>query len=86
MCRQSLRLIFLPVALPALAVSAILPFIFTWNQFVQALTNLRSLDNFTLTLKVFHLVGGRYSTVPVTAVFAWLPRYLVRGLALAAVK
>jgi len=48
---------------------------------------------------VFDLVGGRYSiewdivmaatlvaTLPVAVVFAWLQRYLVRGLALAAVK
>ncbi|MGH6884790.1 MAG: carbohydrate ABC transporter permease [Geminicoccales bacterium] len=96
---QSLRLVFLPMALPALAVTAILAFIFAWNEFVLALTNLRSSDNYTLTLKVFDLVGGRYSiewdivmaatflaTVPVAIVFAWLQRYLVRGLALAAVK
>lgn len=96
---QSITRVFLPLALPALAVTAILSFIFGWNEFVLALTNLRSSDNFTLTLKVFDLVGGRYSiewdivmaatllaTLPVAIVFAWLQRYLVRGLALAAVK
>jgi multiple sugar transport system permease protein len=96
---QSLVRIFLPLALPALAVTAILCFIFGWNEFVLALTTLRSSDNYTLTLKVFDLVGGRYSiewhvvmaatflaTVPVAILFAWLQRYLVRGLALAAVK
>ncbi len=96
---QSLRLVFLPLALPALAVTAILAFIFGWNEFVLALTTLRSSDNFTLTLKVFDLVGGRYSiewdivmaatflaTVPVAIVFAFLQRYLIRGLALASVK
>jgi multiple sugar transport system permease protein len=96
---QSLRLVFLPLALPALAVTAILTFIYGWNEFVLALTTLRSSDKYTLTLKVFDLVGGRYSiewdivmaatflaTVPVAIVFAWLQRYLVRGLALAAVK
>jgi multiple sugar transport system permease protein len=96
---QTLRLVFLPLALPALAVTAILTFIFAWNEFVLALTLLRSSDQFTLTLKVFSLVGGRYSvewdvvmaatflaTVPVAIVFAWLQRYLIRGLALAAVK
>jgi multiple sugar transport system permease protein len=96
---QTLRLVFLPLALPALAVTAILAFIFAWNEFVLALTLLRSSDQFTLTLKVFSLVGGRYSvewdvvmaatflaTVPVAIVFAWLQRYLIRGLALAAVK
>jgi multiple sugar transport system permease protein len=96
---QSLRLVFLPLALPALAVTAILTFIYGWNEFVLALTTLRSSDRYTLTLKVFDLVGGRYSiewdivmaatllaTLPVAVVFAFLQRYLVRGLALAAVK
>jgi multiple sugar transport system permease protein len=96
---QSLLRVFLPLALPALAVTAILAFIFGWNEFVLALTTLRRPENYTLTLKVFDQVGGRYSiewdivmaatflaTVPVAIVFAWLQRYLVRGLALAAVK
>jgi multiple sugar transport system permease protein len=96
---QTLRLVFLPLALPALAVTAILTFIFAWNEFVLALTMLRSSDQFTLTLRVFSLVGGRYSvewdvvmaatflaTLPVAVVFAWLQRYLIRGLALAGVK
>jgi multiple sugar transport system permease protein len=96
---QALRLVFLPLAVPALAVTAILTFIFAWNEFVLALTTLRSAERYTLTLKVFSLVGGRYTvdwhivmaatflaTVPVAIVFAWLQRWLIRGLALAAVK
>lgn len=96
---QSLRLVFLPLALPALAVTAILTFIYGWNEFVLALTALRSSEQFTLTLKVFSLVGGRYSiewhvvmaatllaTLPVAVVFAWLQRYLIQGLALASVR
>ncbi|HEX6142052.1 MAG TPA: carbohydrate ABC transporter permease [Geminicoccaceae bacterium] len=96
---QALRLVFLPLALPAVAVTAILTFINAWNEFVLALTTLRSEEQYTLTLKVFSLVGGRYSidwdtvmaatflaTVPVAIVFAWLQRYLIRGLALAGVK
>ena len=96
---QALARIFVPLATPAVAVTAILTFIFAWNEFVLALTLLRSDDRFTLPLKVFSLVGGRYSvewdhvmaatflaTVPVAIVFAWLQRYLVQGLALGAVK
>jgi len=96
---QALRLVFLPLALPALAVTAILAFIYSWNEFVLALTTLRSSEQFTLTLKVYSLVGGRYSidwnivmaatllaTLPVAVVFAWLQRYLIRGLAMAGVK
>ncbi len=96
---QSLRLIFLPMAAPALGVTAIFVFIYCWNEFVLALTLLRSTDKYTLTIQIFSLVGGRYSvewdhvmaatllaSVPVAAIFAALQRYLVRGLALGSVK
>lgn len=96
---QSLRLIFLPMALPALAVTAILTFVNTWNEFVLALSLLRSQDSYTLTLKIYSLVGGAYkvnwdhvmaatllATVPVAIVFAWMQRYLVKGLSLGGVK
>jgi multiple sugar transport system permease protein len=96
---QSLRLVFLPLAAPALGVTAIFVFIYCWNEFVLALTILRSTDKYTLTIQIFSLVGGRYSvewehvmgatllaSLPVAAVFAALQRYLVRGLALGAVK
>ncbi len=96
---QSLLRIFLPMATPALAVTAILTFIYSWNEFVLVLTLLRSDEKLTLTMKIFTLVGGAYTvewntvmaatllaTVPVAIVFATLQRYLVRGLALGAVK
>ena len=96
---QSLTLVFVPLALPAVTVTALLTFIYGWNEFVLALTLLRSDARFTLPIKVFSLVGGRYSvewdhvmaatflaTVPVAVVFAWLQRYLVQGLALGGVK
>ncbi len=96
---QSLRLIFLPMALPALAVTAILTFVNTWNEFVLALSLLRSQDSYTLTLRIYALVGGAYrvnwehvmaatllATVPVAIVFAWMQRYMVKGLSLGSVK
>ena len=96
---QALLRIFLPLAAPALGVTAIFVFIYCWNEFVLALTLLRSTDNYTLTLQIFSLVGGRYSvdwdhvmaatllaSLPVAMIFAALQRYLVRGLALGAVK
>jgi len=96
---QSLRLVFLPLAAPALGVTAIFVFINAWNEFALALTLLRSTGKYTLTIQIFSLVGGRYSvewdhvmgatllaSVPVAVVFAALQRYLVRGLALGAVK
>ena len=87
------------MAAPALGVTAIFVFIYCWNEFVLALTLLRSTDKYTLTIQIFSLVGGRYSvewdhvmaatllaSVPVAVVFAALQRYLVRGLALGSVK
>ena len=91
--------VFLPIALPAIAVTALFSFINAWNEFVLALTFLRGEESYTLPVKVFSLVAGRYqiewhhvmaatfvATVPVVIVFAWLQRYLVGGLAAGAVK
>jgi multiple sugar transport system permease protein len=96
---QALRKVFLPLALPAVTVTAIFSFINAWNEFVIALTMLRNQASYTLPIQVFSLVAGRYTvewhhvmaaafiaTIPIAIVFAWLQRYLVRGLALGAVK
>jgi multiple sugar transport system permease protein len=90
---------FLPLALPAIAVCAIVAFVAGWNEYVVALTMLRDPDKQTVTLQVVNLVAGRYSvawnqvmaatlvaTVPVAVVFACVQRYLMRGLTLGAVK
>jgi multiple sugar transport system permease protein len=96
---RTLVKVFLPLAVPAIVVTAIFTFINAWNEFVIALTLLRSQDSYTLPIQIFSLVSGRYTvewhhvmaatfaaTVPVAIAFAWLQRYLVRGLALGAVK
>jgi multiple sugar transport system permease protein len=96
---QSLAMVFMPVATPAIAVAAIFTFINAWNEFVIALTLLRRQETYTLPIQVFSLVAGRYTvewhhvmgatlvaTLPVAVVFAWLERYLVRGLSLGALK
>ena len=91
--------VFLPLAIPAITVSAIFCFINAWNEFIIALTILRSDASHTLPIRIFSLVAGRYTvewhhvmaatfaaTIPVAIVFAWLQQYLVRGLSLGAVK
>lgn len=96
---RTLVSVFLPLAVPAIVVTAIFTFINAWNEFVIALTMLRREDGYTLPLRVFSLVAGRYTvdwhyvmaaalvaSLPVAVLFAWLQRYLVRGLALGAVK
>jgi len=96
---QTLVEIFLPLAMPAIAVTAIFTFINAWNEFVIALSLLRRQETYTLSIQVFSLVAGRYTvewhhvmaatllaTLPVAVLFAWLERYLVQGLSLGAVK
>ena len=96
---KSLIYIFIPLAIPAITVTSLISFVHSWNEFVLALTLLRSNDNYTLPLKVFSLVGGRYqiewdhvmaatflATVPVAIVFSWLQKYLVQGISLGAIK
>jgi multiple sugar transport system permease protein len=91
--------IFLPLAVPAITVTAIVAFVAAWNEFTIALTMLRDPAKLTLTLRVVNLVAGRYSvqwnqvmlatllaTLPVAVMFAALQRFLVRGLTLGAVK
>ena len=95
----SLTKIFLPLAVPAMVVTGIFTFINSWNEFVLALTMIRDSDNYTLPVQIFAQVAGRYqvewhhvmagtvlATVPVAIVFSWLQRYLIRGMALGAVK
>jgi len=96
---KALVKVFLPLAVPAMVVTSIFAFINAWNEFVIALTMLRSQATYTLPIQIFSLVAGRYTvewhhvmaaafvaTIPIAIVFAWLQRYLVRGLALGAVK
>ena len=96
---KSLIYIFIPLAIPAITVTSLISFVHSWNEFVLALTLLRSNENYTLPLKVFSLVGGRYqiewdhvmaatflATVPVAIVFSWLQKYLVQGISLGAIK
>jgi multiple sugar transport system permease protein len=91
--------VFIPLALPAIAVTGIVTFVASWNEFTVALTLLRDPSRLTLPLKVVNLVAGRYSvewnqvmaatllaTAPVAVVFTLLQRYLVTGLTLGAVK
>jgi multiple sugar transport system permease protein len=90
-----LRSIVLPLCVPAITVTAVFAFITAFNEFVLALTLLRSPPNFTLPLRVNALTAGRYAvdwpdvmgailvaSVPVLILFLWLQRYLVRGLRL----
>lgn len=95
----TMRRVFLPLALPAIAVTALFTFVNSWNEFVLALTLLRSEENYTLPIQILSIVSGRYAvewhlvmaatlcaTLPIAILFAWMQRYMLRGLTAGAVK
>ncbi|MBO6900061.1 MAG: carbohydrate ABC transporter permease [Rhizobiaceae bacterium] len=96
---KTLFKVFLPLALPAITVTALFTFVNSWNEFVIALTMLRREDDFTLPIQILSIVSGRYAvdwhlvmaaafcaTLPVAIAFAWMQKYMLRGLTAGAVK
>ena len=91
--------IFVPLALPALGVGLMFTFINAWNEFVLALTMLRTNETHTLPIYVYSLEAGRYSvdwnvvmagtlltTVLIGLICAFLQRSFVSGLSQGAEK
>jgi len=97
---QFLVRIALPLAAPALAATAILAFIFSWNEFVIALTFLSRDELRTVPVGIAMLAGvtvyeipwGQISaavvmtTLPVVAAVLVFQRWIVSGLTAGAVK
>lgn len=96
--RQVFVRIVLPLARPALAVTALFSFMQAWNEFILAATLLNDASRFTLPVALQRYVGeyktewGHFAagalvvSTPVMAVFFALQRSLVGGLTAGAVK
>ena len=67
---QTLTRIVLPLSAPALATTAILVFIFCWNEFLLALTFMTADDSKTVTAGIASLSGGSQFEVPWGAISA----------------
>ncbi len=90
--------IVLPLARPALAVTALFSFMTAWNEFILAATLLGKEEAFTLPVVLQKYVGdygtewGHFAagavlvSVPVMALFFALQRHLVEGLTAGGVK
>ena len=90
------RIVF-PLSAPAIASTAILAFIFAWNEFIIALV-LTSRTAFTLPILATGLISAKgvmWGEMTATATFIVLPeiifilfaqKYIVRGLTMGAVK
>lgn len=82
----------IPLAAPGIAAVAIFSFIDGWNEFLFALTFIRSSDNYPLTLGLFKyvsryqvewhqlLASGFLATIVVLVLFMFVQRQLTRGL------
>ena len=95
---QAFLLVMLPLARPALAVTALFSFMTAWNEFILAATLLNDAARFTLPVALQRYVGeyktewGHFAagaivvSVPVMALFFALQKHLVGGLTAGGVK
>jgi len=90
--------VILPLARPALAITALFSFMTAWNEFILAATFMQDSDLFTLPVTLQRFVGehqtewGRFAagailvSLPVMALFYALQKHLVAGLTAGSVK
>ena len=95
---QSFYQVILPLAAPALVITALFSFMTAWNEYVVANIILQDTEMFTLPLglKLFqsklstewglYAAGSLVVSVPVVGLFLLLSRYLISGLTLGSVK
>jgi arabinogalactan oligomer/maltooligosaccharide transport system permease protein len=91
--------IVLPLAMPVLAVIALISFVSTLNEYVIASAILQTTQHYTLPLGLYQYIDQKYAehwgplaagvliaAVPVALLFTFLQRYIVQGLTGGAVK
>jgi arabinogalactan oligomer/maltooligosaccharide transport system permease protein len=92
-------LIFFPLAAPVLAVTAVLSFIGTFNEFVLASLFLQDVEKRTVAVGLQQFVGGQYeqtwgpfaagsiiASIPLVILFLSLQRFIIGGLTAGATK
>jgi len=92
------RRIVLPLAKPAIAVTALFSFMTGWNEFILAATFMDKENMYTAPVGLRFFVGGFSQqwgyfaagaiivSIPIVALFFFLQRYLVSGLTAGSVK
>ena len=90
--------IILPLATPAIAITALFSFMTAWNEFILASIFMESEANYTAPVGLRFFVGGFSSqwgyfaagsvivSLPVVSLFLYLQKYLVSGLTARSVK
>ena len=95
---QTFLLIVIPLAATSIAAGAIITFLFTWNEFLYALTFTQTEVSMPLTVGIFEFVGdevvewtrlcavGVFACLPSVTFFIFAQRYVVQGLTAGAIK
>lgn len=95
----AVRRVFLPVAAPGIAAVALFSFTLAWQEFMFALTMMKDMDKYTLSVGINFFVGiagtvvwGNIMAMAVLIIvpglifFLFLQRYMITGLTAGAVK
>ena len=90
--------VMLPMALPAVATTVILNFIYFWNEFLYAVVFITRQQSRTLPLAIQFLVSDQYfdigmlatglmiSTLPVLVLYLFLSDWFVKGMTAGAIR
>jgi multiple sugar transport system permease protein/raffinose/stachyose/melibiose transport system permease protein len=90
--------VMLPIALPAVATTVILNFIYFWNEFLYAVVFITRQQSRTLPLAIQFLVSDQYfdigmlatglmiTTLPVLVLYLFLSEWFVKGMTAGAIK
>lgn len=96
---QLLYRIVLPLARPAIIVTAVMVLIFVWNEYLFATTFMMNADHYTLAGGLYQLQSSDYSrswplfsaaailvSVPILVIFFCIQKYMISGLTAGGVK
>lgn len=96
---QILLKVVLPLARPAIIVTAVMVLIFVWNEYLFSTTFMMSEDSYTLAAGLYQLQSNDYSrswplfsaaailvSIPILIVFFCIQKYMVSGLTAGGVK
>lgn len=90
--------ILLPLMAPSVAATFAFVFLLSWNEYLFAVSFIRSPENHLITLKIAERIGqyhidfiglmanGMLATLPLLVIFLWMQRYIVKGLSAGAVR
>jgi len=96
---QILLKVVLPLARPAIIVTAVMVLIFVWNEYLFSTTFMMNQSNYTLAVGLYQLQSNDYSTswplfsaaailvsIPLLIVFFCIQKYMISGLTAGGVK